>query len=90
MKPIARAHRKWKKGHAFVTLYFDPNVLTFHVRYEELTDRYRNQWIPEQCTKAWLWNFIRPQETLQPDSYYVTYFDEPYFYLIANLEAMAC
>ena len=56
---------------AMAELLYDTDRCQFRVKYREWTDMTREQWIPEQYTKAWMNHFSRDQSTLQPDSYYI-------------------
>lgn len=70
---IARAVRNWDDSIAEVTLvwrYFDSKL---SVEYRQVNKGHSHFSItPDWCVKSWLKIFIRDQDNLESDSYYIT------------------
>ena len=70
---LARAVRNWEGSIAEVTLVWRPFYSKLGVEYRQIGDKATfNSTVPDWCVKNWMWIFVRPQDTLQKDSYYIT------------------
>jgi hypothetical protein len=87
---LARAVRNWKGSIGEVTLVWRPFYSKLGVEYRQVTNDGHDisNSAPDYCVKNWLWTFIRPQNTLQKDSYYINQFlPERWWDIINELRA---
>lgn len=71
---LARAVRNWEGAIGEATLVWRPFYSKLGVEYRQVTNvgHDMSDSVPDFAVKNWLWTFIRPQDTLQKDSYYIT------------------
>jgi len=83
---LARAVRTWEGNIAEITLVWRCYFSKLGIEYRQVSNEHDDLLndIPDHCVIRWLWIFVRPQEHLSEDSYYITLPPSPLWLNIIN------